>query len=137
MTPSAATSRARTSRWTAAWGSTRGSANDALRRGARMRLEDLLPRLPGTHAIGGLDRQHEQLAVADRPGARVLEDRVDDRLHVAVVHDALDLELGSQVVGELGAPVALGDAALATGPLDLCDRQRREALLEQLGADRL
>jgi hypothetical protein len=48
-----------------------------------VRLEDLLAGLAGAHAEGLLDRQDEDLAVADAAGAGVAEDRVDDDPDVA------------------------------------------------------
>ena len=89
-------------------------------------LEGLLAGLAGADPVGLVDRQDEHLAVADRAGAGVLEDRVDDRLHVARRDHALDLDLRAQVVGQLRAAVALGDALLAPGALDLMMRERRE-----------
>src|SRR3954469_12020555 len=82
-------------------------ASGGRRRRAGVDLEDLLARLPGPDAVALLHREHEHLAVAHGAGARVLEDRVDDRLHVAVGHHALELDLGPQVVGQLRAAVAL------------------------------
>src|SRR5215207_6202351 len=108
-----------------------------LGRRARVRLERLLAGLAGADPVGLVDGQHEHLAVADRAGAGVLEDRVDDRLHVPGRDDALDLDLRPQVVGQLGAAVALRDALLTTGALHLHDRQRGESEREQLHADRL
>src|SRR3954470_24002040 len=102
-----------------------------------MRLQDLLAGLAGAHAVGLLDRQDEDLAVAHAAGAGVAQDRVDDAADVAGSDDALDLDLWSQVVRQLGAAVALGDALLAARALDLADRERREPLREQVGADRL
>src|SRR4051812_2436886 len=75
----------------------------------RVRLEDLLARLPGADAVGLLDGHDEHLAVAHGAGPGVLEDRVDDRLHVTVGDHALQLDLRSQVVRDLGAAVALRD----------------------------
>src|SRR4051794_37997258 len=102
-----------------------------------MGLQRLLAGLAGADPVGLLDRHHEHLAVADLAGARVLEDRVDDRRHVTRGHHALELDLGPQPVGQLRAPVALGDPLLAPGALDLRDRQRREAEVEELHPDRL
>src|SRR3954452_12480428 len=89
------------------------------RSGVGVGLEDFLAGLAGPHAVGVVDRQHEDLPVADGPGPRVLEDRVHDRLHVTVGDDALELDLRPQVVRQLRSAVALGDALLAPGSLDL------------------
>src|SRR3954447_20734062 len=102
-----------------------------------MGLQDLLAGLAGADAVCLLDGHDEDLAVADAAGARVPEDRVDDGPHVAGRDDALDLDLRAQVVRQLGAAVALGDALLAPGALDLADRQRREPEHQQLRPDRL
>src|ERR1700754_675057 len=104
---------------------------------AGVRLQGLLTGLAGADPVRLVHRQHEHLAVADRTGARVLEDRVHDRLHVARRDHTLDLHLRAQVVRELGAAVALGDALLPPGPLDLHDRERGEAEGQQLHADGL
>src|SRR5690242_18328726 len=66
-----------------------------------VRLERLLPRLARADAIAGLDGKDEHLPVADGARAAVLEDRVHDRLHVAVGHHALDLPWGA---GSSSAP---------------------------------
>ena len=102
-----------------------------------VRLQDLLAGLAGPDAVGLLDRKHEHLAVADGAGAAVLQDRVHDRLHVARRDDALDLDLGAEVVRDLRPAVLLGDALLPAGPLHLADGQRGEAERQQLGADGL
>src|SRR5215204_1235432 len=102
-----------------------------------MRLEGLLAVLAGADPVGLLDRHDEHLAVADRSCAGVLEDRLDHDLDVAGGDDALELDLRPQPVGQRRAAVALGDALLAPGALDLGDRERREAELEQVVADRL
>jgi hypothetical protein len=54
---------------------------------------------------------------------------------VCTSDDALDLR--PQPVGQLGAAIALGDALLPPGALDLGDGQGREAQSQQLHADRL
>src|SRR5215210_1059891 len=65
------------------------------------------------------------------------QDRVLDELHVLRLDHALELELGPQVHGQLGAPVVLGDRLLPPRALDLADAEAREADLEQVLADRL
>src|SRR4051794_27990081 len=104
---------------------------------ARVGLQGLFAGLARANPVGLLDGQDEHLAVADGAGAGVLEDRLDDRLHVTRRHDALELDLRPQPVRQLGAPVALGDSLLTPGALDLRDRQGREPELEQLEPDRL
>src|SRR3954451_23165956 len=107
------------------------------RSGFRMGLEDLLAGLAGPDAIALLHRKDEHLAVAHGPRPRVLEDRVGDRLHVAVGDHALELHLRAQVVRQLRSAVALGDPLLPTRALDLADAQRGKAQGQQLHADRL
>src|SRR4051794_40527212 len=104
---------------------------------ARVGLQGLFAGLARANPVGLLDGQDEHLAVADRAGAGVLEDRLDHRLHVTAGHDALELDLRPQPVGQLGAAVALGDALLAPGAFDLRDRQGREPHAQQLHADGL
>ena len=116
--------------------SLRSSASAVARR-VRVRLEHLLAGLARADAVALVDRQHEHLAVADGAGPRVLEDRLHDRLHVTVGDDALQLDLGPQVVRQLRAAVALRDALLSPGALHLADGQRGEPELEQLHADGL
>ena len=97
-----------------------GTRHPLLGRGGRrvrVGLEDLLAGLTGPDAVALLDREHEHLPVAHGAGARVLEDRVDDRLHVAVGDHALELHLRAQVVGQLRPAVALGDPLLPPEPL--------------------
>jgi hypothetical protein len=109
-----------------------------VRRGdLRVGLQRLLTGLAGTDAIGLLDRHDEHLAVADGAGSCVLEDRVHDRLHVTARDHALELDLRPQPVGQLGAAVALRDALLAPGSLDLRDGERGEPEAQELCADGL
>src|SRR4051812_19304437 len=114
-----------------------GTLRGRLRGDPWVGLQGLLTGFARANPVGLLDRQDEHLAVADRAGACVLEDRLDDRLHVAARDHALELDLRPQPVGQLRAAVALGDALLAPRALDLGDRQGREAQLEQLHPDRL
>src|SRR4051794_7481289 len=76
-------------------------------RGVRMGLQGLHAGLPGADPEGLLDGHHEHLAVADRAGAGVLEDHVDDRRHVLRLHHALDLDLRPEVVRQLRPAIAL------------------------------
>src|SRR6266550_4027017 len=117
----------------------RGSWNQPSGRGCgfRMGLEDLLAGLTGPHAVALLHRKDEHLAVAHGPRPRMLEDRVDDRLHVAVGDHAFELHLRAQVVRQLRSAVALGDPLLPARALDLADAQRGKAQGQQLHADRL
>src|SRR5919106_2834023 len=100
-------------------------------------LEDELALLARANPNGLLDRQHEQLPVADRAGAGVPQDHLLDHPHVLALHDALELELRPQVDGQLRAAVVLGDRLLPAGALHLRDREAREAGLEEIGPDRL
>src|SRR5918992_4228830 len=100
-------------------------------------LQHVLALLAGADADRVLDREHEQLAVADGARAGVPQDRLLDDPDVLRLHDALELELRPQVDGELGAAIVLGDRLLPAGALHLGDREAREAGLEQVRADRL
>src|SRR4051794_16972466 len=102
-----------------------------------MRLQRFLAGLAGADPVRLLNREDEHLAVPDGARPSVLEDGVDHRLHVAAGHHALELDLRPQPVGQLGAAVALGDPLLTPGALDLRDRQRGEAHVQQLHPDRL
>src|SRR4051794_30301209 len=106
-------------------------------RSVRVGLEGLLAGLARPDAVRLLDREDEHLPVADRAGAGMSQHALHDRLDVLRGHHALDLELGPQVVGQLRAPVALGDALLAARALDLADAQRGEPEREEVGPDRL
>src|SRR4051794_3813456 len=98
-------------------------------------LEDRFALLSGADAYGILDRQDEDLSVADRTAAGVAEDRLPDHPHVLSFHDDLELELRPQVDRELRAAIVLGDPLLPAGALRLDDREAREARLEQLLTD--
>ena len=60
---------------------------------------------------------HENLAVADAPGARGVLDRLDDIVDEAVLDHHLDLHLGQEVDHIFGAAVELGVALLAAEAL--------------------
>jgi hypothetical protein len=62
-----------------------------------MGLEDFLALLARADAHRVVDRQQEQLPVADRAGAGVAQDRLLDQPHVLVLHHDLELELRPQV----------------------------------------
>src|SRR3954453_8277761 len=100
-------------------------------------LQHLLAGLAGADANFVLDRQQEDLPVADRAGPRVPQYRVRDDVDRVVVDHALQPELRPQVDRELRAAVVLGDPLLPARALRLEDRERRVAGLEQVLADRL
>src|SRR3954463_11950457 len=62
----------------------------------------------------GLDRQEEDLAVADAPGAAGRADDVDQLVALARVDQAGDQHLGQEIDGVLGPLVGLEVALLAT-----------------------
>src|SRR3954453_10266102 len=103
----------------------------------RVGLQRLFAGFAGADPVGLLDRHDEHLAVSDGARASVLEDGLDHRLHVARGHDALELDLRPQPVGQLRAAIALRDPLLTPGALDLRDRQRREPHAQELHPDRL
>src|SRR5262245_36283098 len=76
-------------------------------------LEHGLALLAGADAHGILDRQDEELAVADVAGAGVLQDRVLDDPHVLRLDHALDLQLRPQVHRERRPAVVLRDCLLS------------------------
>src|SRR5206468_1718114 len=84
-----------------------------------------------------LNRQDEDLPVADLAGASVLQDHLLHWPGVSGLDDDLDLELRAQMDRELRAPVVLGDSLLPPGAFVLGDRDAREAAFEQLRTDRL
>src|SRR5918999_1241312 len=100
-------------------------------------LKDGLALFAGADPHRVLHGEHEELAVPHRARAGVAQDHVLDQVHVLRLDHALELELGPQVHGQLGAPVVLGDRLLPARALDLADGQAREARLEQILADRL
>ena len=106
-----------------------------LRRLLRMRGEDDVPALAGPDADRVLDGDDEDLAVPGLAGVRELEHGVDRPLHVGVVDDDLQLELGAQEDRRPGPAVALGVALLAAGALDLADAHGRQAHVRQAVAD--
>src|SRR3954452_463950 len=102
-----------------------------------MGLQDALALLARPDANRVLDRNDEELPVADGSRAGVPQDHVLDELHVLRLDDALDLQLRPQVHCELRAAVVLGDRLLPARPLHLRYREAGEAGLEQIRADRL
>src|SRR5688572_488588 len=79
----------------------------------------VLTGLTGADADDFIDRQHEDLAVADAPGLGRGHDRVHDLLDVFVFDDELDLDLGEKIHDVFGAAVQLGMALLPAEALDL------------------
>src|SRR5262249_29858417 len=76
----------------------------------------------GTNADAVLQRQHEDLAVADLSrlgGAGGMHDRLDGGLDEGVVDGDFELELGQQPHLELAAAVDLGVAALPAAAADV------------------
>src|SRR5215218_8422463 len=116
------------------WERELGPRRDLLR---AMDLQHRIPVLAGADAYRLLHRDHEDLAVAERTRAGVLQDHLRDHAHVLGLDHDLELELRPQVDGQLGAPVVLRDALLPARALVLGDRQTREALLQQLHPNRL
>src|SRR5579884_218686 len=74
--------------------------------------DDVLALLTGADADGLVDRQDEDLPVADLAGARRADDGVDHRVHPRLLDHGLDLHLALQ--GDVGPrpAVDLGVAAL-------------------------
>src|SRR6185436_11454154 len=93
--------------------------------------------LAGADADGVLDVEDEDLPIARLPGVGVLQDRVERALDVVVVDHDLQLELWAEEDRRLRAPVALGEALLAAGALDLADAHGRKAHVGQVVADLL
>src|SRR5689334_21065671 len=83
----------------------------------------------GASALAGsdpddlLDRQDEDLAVADPSGLCSLLDRFDYFRDLLVAHDDLELHLRQEIDDVLGAPVELGVALLAAEALHLRHRE--------------
>ena len=74
--------RIRPPRSMGSWAAPTAVPTRSLRREVRVGLQRLLTGLAGADAVGLLDRHDEDLPVADRARSGVLEDGVDDRLHV-------------------------------------------------------
>src|SRR4051812_28202526 len=102
-----------------------------------MRLKHFLAGLAGPDADRILDREDEDLPVPYRARTGVLQDRLGDHRRVHVLDHALQLELRPEMDRDRRAAVVLGDPLLASRALHLCDRDAREATLEQLLTDRL
>ena len=70
--------------------------------------------------IADLDRQDEDLAVADPPGLRRRRDRLDARdRRLAVLDEDLQLDLGQEIDDVFGAAIQLGMALLPAEALGL------------------
>src|SRR5436309_10883582 len=83
--------------------------------------DGLAAALAGADADAVLQRQHEDLAVADLAGvagAGGVHDRLDRRLHERLVDGDLQLDLRQQPDLELAAAVDLGEAALPAAAAD-------------------
>src|SRR6185312_349089 len=73
-----------------------------------------------------MDRHAPDLAVADPPGLRRLQDDVDDVVRVDVVDQHLQADLGDEVHGVLRAPVDLAVATLPAVAAGLAHRHARD-----------
>src|SRR3989304_2110054 len=84
--------------------------------------------LASPHPDGVLDRDDEDLAVADVSGAGTLQDRLHRPFGVGVLHNNLDLQLGQHVprVG-LAAAAAVDNPLLGASTGDVDDVQSDEA----------
>src|SRR5947199_2184282 len=103
-------------------------------------LNRLGPALAGADADAVLQRQDEDLAVADaalRPGAAGLHDGVDGRLDEVLVDGDLQLHLAQQVDGQLVAAVDLGVALLPAEALHVHDGHAEHFDLGQRFFDRV
>src|SRR6185295_18981287 len=78
-----------------------------------------------------LDVDHENLAVADAPGAGGILDRLDGVVDHRVLDHHFDFHLGQEVDHIFGAAVEFGMALLPTEALDLGDRDSTDAHLVQ------
>src|SRR5512139_2887366 len=86
------------------------------------------PALSGADADHFLDRQHEDLAVADAAGLGRFLDRGDDLADLLVGGDDLELDLGQEVDDVLGPSIELRMPLLAPEPLDLADGEALDAV---------
>ena len=82
-----------------------------------------------------LNRQNEDLAVADFPGVRGFPDRLDHVLHGFVSDNDLQLALGDEVNYILGTPVLLLDPPLDPAALHIKDRHCAKSCGVQRGFD--
>src|SRR3954468_24772178 len=101
--------------------------------------DGLGPALAGADADAVLQRQDEDLAVADAAlgaGAPGLHDGVDRRLHEVLVDGDLQLDLAEEVHGQLVAAVDLGVPLLAAEALHVHDGQAEDLDLVERFLDR-
>src|SRR5690606_32945254 len=106
------------------------------------RSERFVAALSGADAHHLVDRQDEDLAVADAAGLGGLLDGLDHLRDLLVRHDHLELHLGQEVHDVLRAAVELGVTLLTTEALHLGHRQalradRAQALLHLVELERL
>src|SRR5215208_5909847 len=93
------------------------------------RSDGLRPALAGADADAVLQRQDEDLAVADAAlgaGAAGLEDGADGRLDEVLVDGDLQLHLAEQVDGQLAVAVDLGVALLSAEALHVHDGESED-----------
>src|SRR5690606_38791441 len=101
----------------------------------RARLEGIRAAFAGADTDHGVDGGDPHLAVTDLAGVGGGGHRVDHLVDACVVGDDLDLQLGHEVDGVLGAAVDLGVALLPAVALHLADRHPQHAELFERGAD--
>jgi hypothetical protein len=85
----------------------------------RRASDRILVAFAGADAQRGLDRQHEDLAVADAAGLRGAPDGVDGFLDQVVADHNLDFHLGQEVHDVFGAAIEFGVALLAAEAIGL------------------
>src|SRR5262245_59075200 len=96
-------------------------------RARTLRPDRLAAAFAGANADAILQRQNEDLAVADRArvaGAGGVDDGLDGRFDEGVVHRDLQLQLGQQTHLKLGAAVDLGVAALPAAAAHIAHRHQ-------------
>ena len=106
-----------------------------LRLGHRDRRHRRLIFLTRADAVDLLDRQHEDLAVADRPRAGAAQDGLHGRLHEVIGDANLQADLLGQRHLHRGAAIRLDLFDLAAVPPHLADGQALDIGLEQLDQD--
>src|SRR6185369_11080544 len=90
------------------------------------RIRAPLARADAKRVVDGRD---EDFSVADPTGPRRLDDRLDDRGGLGIVHQDLELHLGQELHAILGAAVELGVALLPAEAFGLGDRDAGHAHL--------
>ena len=78
--------------------------------------------LTGAYTHGLLDGHDPHLAITDLAGVGGADDGLNDFIHLGVIDEDLQLELGYEVNFVLGSAVHLGVTALASKALGLGDR---------------